>query len=240
MALIPAGEYRPLYLTPDTPQQQVAAVLIDKLAVSNALYYEFTHSHANWQKDKVPALFAEAQYLQHWQYLQGNWAPKSDGLQQPVNNVSWFAAQAYCHALGKRLPKVNEWERAASASENQMDGRSEAAYRQKILDWYSRPNTGEPSNIGQGMPNYWGLYDMHGLIWEWTLDFNSALVTGESRGDSGIDQTLFCAAGASGAADPNDYAAFMRFGLRSSLKAKYTLANLGFRCATEVNKGKYQ
>lgn len=240
MAMILAGEYRPLYLTPDSPKQQVEAVFIDKLPVSNLLYYKFTQTQPNWQKNKVPALFAEAQYLQHWQYLQGRWAPKHDGLQQPVNNVSWFAAQAYCHALGKRLPKVNEWERAASASENKMDGRSEVSYRQKILDWYGRPNSDELANVGQGKPNFWGLYDMHALIWEWTEDFNSALVTGESRGDSAIDQTLFCAAGASGAADPSDYAAFMRFGFRSSLKAKYTLANLGFRCASELDKSETQ
>jgi formylglycine-generating enzyme len=237
MVMIPQGQYRPLYLTKDSPQQQVDAFLIDKKSVSNQQFYDFTQANPKWQKQDIPALFAEAQYLQQWQYQQGSWSPKEETLNQPVSNVSWFAAQAYCHAMGKRLPKVNEWERAANASESQMDGNTEPAYRQKILDWYSRPNSGELADIAQGPANYWGIYDLHGLIWEWTEDFNSALVTGESRGDSSIDQKLFCAAGASGAADPSDYAAFMRFGFRSSLKAKYTLANLGFRCANDVKKG---
>jgi sulfatase modifying factor 1 len=237
MVMIPQGEYRPLYLTKDSPQQQVDAFLIDKKSVNNQQFYDFTQANPKWKKQDIPALFAEAQYLQQWQYQQGNWSPNDETLNQPVTNVSWFAAQAYCHALGKRLPKVNEWERAASASESQMDGSREVSYRQKILDWYSRPNTGELADIGQGNANFWGLFDMHGLIWEWTEDFNSALVSGESRADSSINQKLFCAAGASGAADPSDYAAFMRFGFRSSLKAKYTLANLGFRCASNVKKG---
>ncbi|MDC2887990.1 hypothetical protein [Psychrosphaera algicola] len=43
-----------------------------------------------------------------------------------------------------------------------------------------------------------GVKDLHGLIWEWTEDFNSALVSGESRSDSNINQKLFCAAGAQG------------------------------------------
>jgi len=58
------------------------------------------------------------------------------------------------------------------------------------------------------------------------------LSTGESRGDSSLDQNLFCGSGAAGAVDPSDYAAFMRFAFRGSLKAVYTQANLGFRCAS--------
>ncbi|MFT6733520.1 MAG: sulfatase modifying factor 1 [Polaribacter sp.] len=72
---------------------------------------------------------------------------------------------------------------------------------------------------------------MHGVVWEWTEDFNSSLVNGESRNDSSIDSKLFCSAGAAGSADPSNYAAFMRFGFRSSLQAKFTLGSLGFRCA---------
>ena len=74
---------------------------------------------------------------------------------------------------------------------------------------------------------------MHGLVWEWVDDYNTALVTGESRGDSGLDRNLFCGSESVGSSDPKDYAAFMRFAFRSSLEAKYTVRNLGFRCATD-------
>ena len=71
-------------------------------------------------------------------------------------------------------------------------------------------------------------------MWEWVDDFNSALVTGESRGDSGLERDLFCGAGSVGAKDTTDFAAFMRLALRSSLKANNTTTSLGFRCARDV------
>jgi formylglycine-generating enzyme required for sulfatase activity len=60
------------------------------------------------------------------------------------------------------------------------------------------------------------------------------MVTGESRADTGLERDLFCGAGALGAADTSDYAAFMRAALRSSLKANNTTTSLGFRCARDV------
>ena len=71
------------------------------------------------------------------------------------------------------------------------------------------------------------------MIWEWTSDFNSAIVTGDARSDTGLERQLFCGAGSLGAKDPSNYPAFMRFGFRSSLKAGYAIHNLGFRCASD-------
>ena len=68
-----------------------------------------------------------------------------------------------------------------------------------------------------------------------TDDFNSNLVSGESRGDSTVNKDLYCASGSAGAVNPSDYAAFMRYGFRSSLNAKFTLGSLGFRCAADGN-----
>ena len=60
------------------------------------------------------------------------------------------------------------------------------------------------------------------------------MVTGESRGDTGLERSLFCGAGAAGARDLTNYPAFMRAGLRSSLRANYAVPNLGFRCAQSI------
>ena len=65
-------------------------------------------------------------------------------------------------------------------------------------------------------------------------DTNSLFVTGDARNDPGLDRSLFCAGGALSARDRDDYATFMRFGFRSSLKAAYTVHNLGFRCAKDL------
>jgi len=87
----------------------------------------------------------------------------------------------------------------------------------------------------QSKPNYWGVYNVFDLIWEWTDDFNSVLSTGDSRNTStGDDNNLFCAGAATTSTDILNYAAFMRFAFRTSLQANYTVANLGFRCAKDL------
>jgi formylglycine-generating enzyme required for sulfatase activity len=65
-------------------------------------------------------------------------------------------------------------------------------------------------------------------LWEWTADFNSVPLADGDSNDSVA--TLFCGAGAR-ARDATDYGAFLRYSLRSSLKADFALKNLGFRCA---------
>ncbi len=104
----------------------------------------------------------------------------------------------------------------------------------KNLQWYSQRFTGQLLEVGSTDKNYWDVYDMFGLIWEWNYDFNTALVTGESRGDSDLDKNLFCGSGAANAKNVANYPAFMRYGFRSSLKANYTVHNLGFRCAKDL------
>jgi formylglycine-generating enzyme len=106
----------------------------------------------------------------------------------------------------------------------------------RIQEWYSKLSSKNLPKIGSTDKNYWGVYDMFGLIWEWTYDFNNAMVTGDSRGDSNPELNLFCGSGSVNAANAENYTAFMRYGFRSSLKANYTVNNLGFRCAKDLNK----
>lgn len=235
MVAIPAGEYRPLYLSNDSPIIKVNAFRLDQLPVTNQQFLQFVSQQPRWQKTTVASVFAEKPYLQHWHYSKKHqsWLPNADENSSAVVNISWFSAQAYCQAQGQRLPTVAEWEYVARASETRADGSQESGYQQRILNWYARPNSKIALAVGQTPANYWGVKDLHGLHWEWTDDFNSSLVSGESRADSSIDQKLFCAAGSAGAVDPSDYAAFMRYGFRASLQAKFTLANLGFRCAAD-------
>ena len=141
-------------------------------------------------------------------------------------NVSWFAANAYCTSVGKRLPTIDEWEYAGLASETKANGTDEESYNRRILDWYASGGRRGLRNVGQGKPNFWGVYDMHGMIWEWTEDFNSSQLT-----SSNVDPGSFCGGGASNSTDPSNYAAFMRYGIRTSLQAPFVLNNLGFRCA---------
>lgn len=238
MARVPAGSYLPLYVSPgpDTGaaagrgvarRREVPAFDMDVRPVTNGEFLEFVRSHPEWRRSKVKPLFADASYLSHWKedLEPGERAP----AESPVVNVSWFAARAYLKARGKRLPTVDQWEYAAAASETLRDASRDPAFRARLRAWYGKPTPARLPPAGSTFRNAYGVADLHGLVWEWTLDFNSALVTGESRADGSLERSLYCGSGASGAADFEDYEAFMRYAFRSSLEAGYCVANLGFR-----------
>lgn len=234
MAELPAGVHRPLFRPADEPPVElVEAFLLDRCPVTNGEFLEFVRAHPRWQRSQVKRLFADEHYLQHWSgdlELGANAQPN-----QPVVWVSWFAAKAYAAWQGKRLPTVAEWEYAAAASPTRVDGENDPAFQRALRHWYSTPAPESLPRVGAGLANHLGVHDLHGLIWEWTADFNTATVTGDARGDTGIERQLFCGAGSTGAKDPANFPAFMRYGFRSSLKAAYTVHNLGFRCARDLS-----
>lgn len=232
MVYVGSGQYQPLYTDPSAPATQpVAPFFLDRTPVTNAAFLAFVQENPMWQRSKVKPIFVDSGYLKHWR---GDLDFGPDSLaNRPVVNVSWFAAQAYAEWKGRRLPTTAEWEVAASASQTQPEGAGDAATRQRLLAWYSRPATGSLP-VGQEPCNYWGACDLHGLVWEWVDDFNAALVTGESRNNGDLDLGLFCGSAAISASDFEDYAAFLRFGFRSGLEARYTVSTLGFRTAADA------
>lgn len=233
MVVIPAGVYRPLFReASDAKETAVPSFLLDALPVTVADYLEFVRANPRWQRSQVKRIFADEAYLKNWAAdLDPGTNVRRDG---PVTHVSWFAARAYAQWKGKRLPTLAEWELAAAAGADRPDGEKDPAFRQEVLRWYTSPNS-ELAAVGKGPPNFYGVYDLHGLVWEWVLDFNTALLTGDSWTDAGgLERGLFCGAGSQSARDSLDYPAFMRTGFRSSLQASYCVHNLGFRCAKDL------
>ena len=235
MVLIPAGSYRPLFRSEKEPKTiEVAAFYLDAKPVTNGEFLEFVRAKPKWQRSAVKRLFADKGYLQHWAGDLELPSPASRSEQQPAVFVSWFAAKAYCAWKGKRLPATVEWERAGGAGFTVADGSKDTEFTAAIARWYSTPSPEALPAAGSGKANFFGAHDLHGLIWEWTSDFNSAIVSGDARGDTDLDRGLFCGAGSLGAKDTANFPAFMRFGMRSSLKAAYTIHNLGFRAAKDL------
>ncbi len=236
MARVGPGAYRPLY-PPSAAEAEVPvkAFLLDRLPVTNAAFLAFALAHPEWRRDRVPGVFADEGYLSHWASAADLGADVDQ--EQPVVRVSWFAAKTYCAARGARLPTEAEWELAASASRTRPDGRGDPAWREQILAWYSRPNPPRLPRVGTTPPNYWGVRDLQGVVWEWVLDFNSTMVNTDARRAGDRDRLTFCGGGAINATDKEDYPSFMRVAFRSSLRADYTTNNLGFRCAADDVRG---
>nr|MDA3872355.1 SUMF1/EgtB/PvdO family nonheme iron enzyme [Kiritimatiellia bacterium] len=124
---------------------------------------------------------------------------------------------------GARLPTLAEWERAAAMMPDDVA-------RDQILAWYSRPLKMPLPEVGTTSATTTGVKDLHGLIWEWTEDFDAIAVTSRA-GDEDSAAQFFCGGGAIGVVDPSDYAAFLRYAFRGSLAATHSVAGLGFRCA---------
>jgi formylglycine-generating enzyme required for sulfatase activity len=230
MVRVGPGSYRSLFTdAPDDMRVEVDAFYLDRFPVTNGEFAEFVVQHPEWARGTIKTVFADASYL-----AQLDSEPLASIRDQPVTNVSWFAATAYCESRGKRLPTVDEWELAGQASRDAADGTQDPAYRQQILEWYGKPAIMRLPDVRDTEANYWGVHGMHGVVWELVDDFNSALVTGESRADSQLESKLYCGAGAAASVDPGDYAAFMRYAMRSSYEGDYTMKSMGFRCATDA------
>lgn len=232
MLPVSKGNFVPLYGN-KKKQVQVEEFLMDIHPVTNRQYLQFLKCNPQWRKSNISGLFADANYLSQW--LNDSTIAAGENWEAPVTNISWFAAKAYSHCAGKQLPTLNEWEYVAMADETSQDARLKKTFNQYILGWYEKPkNYAIP--VMTTFRNYWGIWDMHGLVWEWTYDFNEIMISGESRRDVSNDDDKFCGSGSVGATDLMNYAAFMRYAFRGSVKANYCLKNLGFRCIKKEKK----
>ena len=229
-ARIPGGEFQTV-LPPAAAVKttRVAPFRLDRALVSNAEFAQFVRKSPEWRRDRVVRLFADEGYLKHWKTAD---TPGDAIARQPVTQVSWFAASAYCEARGERLPRWYEWEFAAAASETVRDARGDPAWRQRILDWYAKSATGGLPDAGVSTPNYYGIRDLHGVAWEWVEDASGMLVSNDGR-EQGDGSGRFCGVGAASFEQKENYAMLMRIAMLSSMKAAYTSGSMSFRCAAD-------
>ena len=234
-AHVPGGAFRSaLPVSAKRYDTRVAPFELQAQPVTNAQFLQFVTTHPEWDRDHVPAVFAEGGYLSQWAQAQALGEARP---QQPVTRVSWFAAQAYCEARGARLPTWYEWEFASAASADAADARADPAWRQKILDWYATPGSAAVlPDVGTQPANVYGVQDLHGLVWEWVEDAGSLMAGEDNRSAGDGDIARFCGSGALSLEQKENYAVLMRIAMLSSLKASDTTQNLGFRCARSPGK----
>jgi formylglycine-generating enzyme required for sulfatase activity len=116
---------------------------------------------------------------EQWQtVMRSNPSRYKGDLRRPVENVSWHEVQDFLRELAEkeagktyRLPTEAEWEYAcrAGSAGAYCFGDDEARLREYA--WYGEVTGRTTHPVGQLKPNNWGLYDMHGNVWEWVQDW---------------------------------------------------------------------
>jgi serine/threonine-protein kinase len=109
-----------------------------------------------------------------WQAAQGQTADKEEA-NLPVDNISWFEAHDFTAALKHalpaetvvRLPSEAEWEYACRAGSTDAFAAGPAP---DPKEWLGLPSDQAPRAVHQGLPNRFGLYDLHGNVREWCQD----------------------------------------------------------------------
>lgn len=149
------------------------------------------------------------------------------GLDQPIVNVDWEGAQAFCASERGRLPTEAEWEYVARAG-NPVSRYGELAE----IAWFNRNSNLRARPAGRKQPNAAGVQDMLGNVWEWTADWYKDRydATGEAVNPVGpIAGEYRVIRGGSWSDDARN----IRASSRARRHPQFRVSDLGFRCVRD-------
>ena len=179
LVLIPAGTFQMGSPSSETgrypdegPQHEVStpAFYLGRYPVTNAQYAVFLKADPGVAE---PGYWADRKYNE---------------AQQPVVGVSWDDARRFAEWAGMRLPTEAEWEYACRAGTTARFYTGDKEEDLGRAGWYAANAGGQPHAVGGKEPNKFGLYDMHGNVWEWVEDdWHGSYDGAPSNGQAWVD-----------------------------------------------------
>jgi len=170
--LIPAGKF--IMGSPETEKDRLDNETQHEVTISKPFYmgrYEVTHEQYEAVRGKKPSAFK--------------------GAKNPVDSVPWEGAQEFCKKLSAKtgktvqLPTEAQWEYACRAGTKTRFYSGDAEGDLDRVAWYGANSKGLTHPVGQKGANAWGLYDMHGNVWEWCQDWYGEYAAGAATDPQG-------------------------------------------------------
>jgi formylglycine-generating enzyme required for sulfatase activity len=128
---------------------------------------------------------------EQYQAIMGTNPSNFKGATNPVEQVSWEDAQDFCRKISSktgrtfRLPTEAEWEFACRAGSRTRFCFGDSDGGLGDYAWYDGNSGSTTHPVGGKKPNDWGLYDMHGNVWEWCSDWFGSYSSGTQRNPTG-------------------------------------------------------